>query len=697
MVISPTPRKSYFMKPYSINRMIVPFLSICCSLIISCSKDNDLFDEYVLADEEEVPTEQVVGDNGTDTPNNPNNGQTNTPTSTIPDTSFESKPNEIVGTFYPKSASEISDPAYANHKAVIETSFDCNSCTFAENLTIETAGGVIGGSNINLNGAYIVNTFKQVFATNTTFTNVYNKSRLSPETFGANGSDAIADDDALVTLIMQSEYAIGQRSAVYIKNRESVIHMRTGRFDWDMDLSTVRTTSAANLSHDNTDNSSKKYLFEIRDIDVRITNGEFDGQNAASRCFYFRGVSSYDVQNVNVHNYYAPPNAKVRGIGFLIEADDNFKGGQILNSTIANIGAASDGIVNNTPYGYAKGILIEVGTGINATHLLKGNTVSNIYGDDAEGFHNTHKYLFDYNHSTNKMNFVIDDNKFIGCSRRALKIFLSNAQISNNTFESVTTAEDYSGNHASLVQVFSVKQGQAVRNVNILNNLFSIKGESNNNPFGINDATDCLIEGNTFQSNHIAYDRGIVFAVGDTQGGLYSGDLSDTVIFRNNTITNLYIRLLQVYDAINGGFIFDNNTINLEIDRYINGWFGAITLIDYSGDSEPYKFSNTTININQTYDLGNLFSGSFVSLGANPKNVTFDNVKVNYSGNYLPTNPFAKIGTPGYSSNFDETNKIINCTLSGALGTGAIDVTGGNANVLIQNSFGDGSTPLTAN
>ncbi|MHA7831048.1 MAG: hypothetical protein ACX93O_08100 [Flagellimonas sp.] len=674
--------------------MISTIISCTFIFFLSCSKDSDLFDEYVVEDKEptieqspEDPDSNI--DQGSNT--NPDSGDQ---TTTAPDP-FVSKPNEIIGTFYPKSSAEISDPAYANHKAIIDSSFDCNSCTFAENLTIEPAGGIISGSNIDLNGAFIVNTFKQLFTSNTTFSSLYSKSRLSPETFGADGSDAMADDDALVTLMMQVEYAIGQTGSVYIKNEESTIHMRNGTFDWDMNNSTVRTTSPANLSHDNTDNSSKKYLFEIRDINLKITNGEFDGQDIASRCFYLRGVASYDFQNVNVHNYYAPPNAKVRGIGFLIEADEKFTGGQIRNSTIANIGAASDGIVNNTPYGYAKGILIEVASENNVTHLIKGNNISNIYGDDAEGFHNTHKYLYEYNHVSNQMNFVIDDNSFIGCSRRALKIFLSNAQITNNRFESVTTAEDYPGNHASLVQVFSVKRGEAIRNVDIIDNAFSIKGESNNNPFGINDATDCLIENNTFQSNHIAYDRGIVFAVGDTQGGLYNGDLSNTVIFRNNTITNLYIRLLQVYDAINGGFVFDNNTINLNIDRYVNGWYGAITLIDYSGDSQPYNFTNTTININQSYNSGNLFSGAFVSLGANPKNVTFDNVDLNYTGSFVPTNPFARIGTPDFTPNFDDSNKIINCTLSGAVGTGAIKVSGSNSNVRIQNSMGDEATPLT--
>lgn len=697
MVHNPTPRKSYFMNRYSINRMILPLFSFFFTFMVSCSKDNDLFDEYVLADEEEVPTEQVVVDNGSDTINNQNDGQSNTPTSTIPDTSFESKPNEIIGTFYPKSASEISDPAYANHKAIIETSFDCNSCTFAENLTIETAGGVISGSNINLNGAFIVNTFKQVFATNTTFTNLYNKSRLSPETFGANGSDAIADDDALVTLIMQSEYAIGQRSAVYIKNRESVIHMRTGRFDWDMDLSTVRTTSAANLSHDNTDNSSKKYLFEIRDIDVRITNGEFDGQNAASRCFFLRDVASIDFQNVNIHNYYAPPGAKARGMAFLVEIDDKYTGGHWINCNISNIGAASDGVANNVPYGFAKGIYFTVGTEKVAQTTIQGCTFENIYGDDAEAFSNTHKYGYNtiYQHATSGLSFVIDSNNFIGCQRRALKINLSNCQITNNLVESAKNAPDFSGAQASLIQTFPLHDDQTMRNVNVIGNTIRVLGDSQNAAFGINDATNCLIENNVFEASYSDLSRFITFGVTSTQNGLYEGDLDNTVIFRNNVSSNLWVRLASVYVAVNGGFVFENNTLNMNVDRQLNAWWGVFTEQSAGGNSETFTFKNVTVNINQTSSAGNMFGGAFLSRGGNMKNITFDNFNVNYTGSTISSSPFARIGTPGFDGNFDSSNVIKNSTLSGATGTGAILVTGSITSAQIENSVGDGSSPLT--
>ncbi|RIV30535.1 hypothetical protein D2V08_15710 [Flagellimonas lutimaris] len=678
------------------NRMISTIISCIFIFFLSCSKDSDLFDEYVIEEDEpavEQPQDDINSDN--DSSSNDNSQSSNNQSSTVPDP-FVSKPNEIIGTFYPKSSAEISDPAYANHKAVIETSFDCSNCTFASNLTIESAGGVINGSNVNLNGAFIVNTFKQLFTSSTTFNGVYNKSRLSPEIFGADGSDSIADDNALVTLMMQVEYAIGQTGSVYIKNEESTIHMRNGTFDWDMNNSTVRTTSESNLCHSNDGICAKQYLFQIRDIDLKITNGEFDGQDIASRCFYLRGVASYDFQNVNIHNYFAPPGARARGMAFLIEVENNFKGGQILNSTIANIGAASDGKIANVPYGFAKGIYCTVATANTGQHVYRGNTFSNIYGDDAEAFSNTHTYGYagTYQHASNGQSWVIDNNNFIGSERRALKVNLSNVDITNNYFESKSTAPMFRNAQAAQIQVFTLHQGQNIQNVNVTGNTVKIVGEAENAAFGIHDATNCLIENNIFEADHISLYRMVTFGSTDVQDGLYEGDLSNTVIFRNNALKNLIVRLPTVYAPVNGGFIFENVAIDFDVDRYLNGHYGVFRMLGFTGNSESYSFKDVSININQTYDAGSLFGGAFRSLGVNMKNLSFENVNVNYTGDY--TSNFIQTGQPGYNGDFDSTNTVIDCNLTGRVGTGAISVTG-NSGVLIQNSMGDESTPITVN
>lgn len=679
--------------------MTLTIISLCFTLILSCSKDNDLFYDSVLGKDE------VQVDENTDSDIDDSNADEGTSDTTVPvPDPFVDKPNQIVGTFYPTSSSEITDSSRANYKAIIETSFECDNCTFAENLTIEPAGGVINGRGIDLNGAYIINTFKPTFSSTTTFDNAYNKSRLSPETFGADGSDAIEDDNAIGTLIEQSEYAIGQTDAVYIKNQESSYFQITGTglgrtFDWDMNNSTVRTTSSAKLSHSSANDQGNRYLFQFREISVRITNGEFDGQDLASRCFYLNHVESFDFQNVNVHNYYAPPNAAVRGMAYLVKADDIYKGGQWINCTMANIGAASDGNFNNVPYGFAKGIYFNAATENAAKTIIQGCTFSNIYGDDAEGFSNTHEYQYNYRHASSGLSFVIDNNDFIGCQRRALKVNLSNCEITNNYIESAVNSgrpEEGSGNfQAALIHTFPLHNDQTMHDVNTIGNTVNIVGESTNAAFGINDAKDCLIENNIFKSTRADLDRFITFGVTSTQDGLYEGDLDNTVVFRNNTATNVWIRLAGVYEAVNGGFVFENNTLNMEVNRFMNAWWGVIRLQASGGSSEPYTFKDITVNINQTDNAGGLFGGAFLSLGRSLKNVTFDNVDVNYTGGTLPSTPFARIGTPGFGGNFDSTNLIRNCNIVGASGAGSIGVNGDDDSVRIQDSMGDGSTPLT--
>ena len=55
------------------------------------------------------------------------------------------------------------------------------------------------------------------------------------------------------------------------------------------------------------------------------------------------------------------------------------------------------------------------------------------------------------------------------------------------------------------------------------------------------------------------------------------------------------------------------------------------------------------------------------------------------------------VGTAESSASFDNTNLIKDCTLKGAVGTGAINVTGGNSGVVIQNSYDDSAMPITTN
>ncbi len=606
----------------------------------------------------------------------------------------------VVGTCTPgsvNSATTLTDltGATAGSTWQINAVIDATNASLAANLILTSGTGHITGTSIDLSNACVVNDFNQVFSNSVTFDSKYDNSYLSFEMFGANGSDALADDDEIDRTIICSNNIIGQNGETYIKNQESDYNNVGGNLNWDLNGSTVRTTDASALSHSSANDQGNRFLFQFRNIAVKIKNGEFDGQDLASRALYFRDVQSYDVQNLNVHNYYAPPLAAVRGYAFRIAVVNNFTGGQILNTTMANIGAASDGNFNNVPFGFSKGIYTTVGTENAAVHTYKGNTFSNIYGDDAEGFSNTHSYLYDtvYQHATTGQEWVVENNNFIGCQRRALKLNLSNVEVHDNYMESASNNGD--GFQASQVQTFSFHAGQNIQDVNITNNVIRIVGDSRNAGFGINDATNCLIENNVFDSSYTDLKRTVFFGVTSTQNGLYDGDLDNTVIFRNNTMTNFIIGFNGVYQAVNGGFVFEDNTLNIDVDRYLNAWWAAIKMQSTSGDSEPYTIKNLSININQTDSAGGIFRGAFLSNGASPMNVTLDNVDINYTGTVLPSSPFARIGTPGFDADFDSTNTIINCDITGAIGTGSIDVTGTIKNVTITNSFGDGTSAIT--
>ena len=686
------PYNSYIMSQNLPTQIMLFIYAFLIFLNLSCAKDTDLFLEAVLEDEEELveteETSEEQADENTDSGNSSN-------TDPAPADFQESKPNTIIGTFSPTSAAEISDPSKANYKAIIETSFDCNGCTFAKDLTIEPAGGSISGSAINLNGAFIENNFKQAFSSNISFDNVYVKTRLSPETFGAIANDNTADDIYISALIAQVSYATAQSGGVYIKNTETV-HDRNGVFDWNMNGAVLKTTNSASLSHGAALTNQHKYLFKFENLNVVLSNGELDGQDLASRCVNFNYVDSYHLDNMYIHNYYAPPNAFARAVAVKLYIGDNFTGGSMKNTIIENIGAASDNNANNAPFGVAKGISASIRTNNPTVQNITGCTINNIYGDDAEGFYNApaQGYFGTYDYSKQGAQFNFENNIFRACQRRAFKINASNVSLTNNEIESATNDWIFSGAQATLVHIFSIKNAQPISNVNVSDNTVKTIGDARNVAFGISDATNCLIENNTFEASHIMAQRNINIAVSSSQGGLYNGDLSNTVIFRNNTITNYFINLNPLYNAVNGGPVIEGNVQNLTIDRGIGIYWGAFNLKGVSGDyPSEITLKNHTINVNQTFDAGVLFGGVFNTQGQNPKNITFNNVDINYTG-ISPANAFAYTGKNNTAANFDRTNSIVDCNIVGASGVGAVNVLGSDASVVITNSYGDGF-PIT--
>jgi len=684
------PYNSYIMSQNLPTQIMLFIYAFLIFLNLSCAKDTDLFLEAVLEDEEELveteETSEEQADENTDSGNSSN-------TDPAPADFQESKPNTIIGTFSPTSAAEISDPSKANYKAIIETSFDCNGCTFAKDLTIEPAGGSISGSAINLNGAFIENNFKQAFSSNISFDNVYVKTRLSPETFGAIANDNTADDIYISALIAQVSYATAQSGGVYIKNTETV-HDRNGVFDWNMNGAIVKTTNGASLSHGSAVQNQNTYLFQFSGLIPKIRNGEFDGQNIASRAIKVYFSSSFEYENIKVHNYLSPANAYARGVGLKFDLKgSNFTGGSITNCTIENIGATSDGNANNSPYGVSKALYFEIydNGGATATINFSGNTINNVYGDDAEGFLSVKGYGGSYNYQSNNIHFVLNNETYSACQRRAFKVNTSNLTVTNSNITSATNPPFFPGAQATLVHFFSITAGQPIQNIIFSNNTITKIQEAQNVMMGVNDAKDILIDGNTFNSTGDLdlYDF-VAFGVDSNQGGLYSGDL-ENVQFSNNQMNNVGLQILPNYLVpIGAGLKIEDNKMNFDISNFAGGHAGAILVYDLNGSTtaSPLTIKNLDINVNMQINGSNLWA-ILKARQSNITNLTLDNVDVTYTGG----NPFH--GYADLLADFNSTNTITNCDITGKSGTGAINVVG-TAGAIITNSYGDGDTPISS-
>ncbi|MFK7991774.1 MAG: hypothetical protein AB8I08_37500 [Sandaracinaceae bacterium] len=601
--------------------------------------------------------------------------------------------------YSPTSAAELSDEANAGRTAVIEASFDCEGCVLAAGQTVEAAGGVVSGADIDLNGACIVDSFQPLFSGGVRFAALYDRTRLSPELFGAVGDGVAADDAAIDALVINSALAIGREGARYVKNAESRF-TRSGVFDWDMGGAVVVTTDDAALSHGSEPENQNRYLFLFDGPSPVIRNGEFDGGDEASRLFYVRDSPSFVFEDLHVHDYFAPPGAYVRGIAFLLKpapTEHGFTSGVIRDTRIEHVGAASNGVANDAPFGVSKAIWVSVADNGAGTITIERVTVDDIYGDDAEGFYNSPGFGSAYNYQDSELSVLIADSTFTACQRRALKINASNTTVRDNVFESAMNDWEFTGAQAAMLQVFSIRGGQPIEDVVITGNEVRVVGEARNTLFAINDANDCAIENNVFEYNRIVAQSSITFAVASTQGGLYSGDLSSTVRFQNNEIINAYLQLAPVYDPIDGGPVVSGNTQRLTLDGdNPNVYWAALRLSSISGQSQRFTLENHQVfcDISSTSGL-TLYGGVFNTQGAEPRDLTLRNVDITYTGSVSPLRVFAYTGRNSVNVDFDSSNRIEDCDVSGASGTGAVVVPGADRSVQIVNSFGDGATPLT--
>lgn len=670
-------------QPHLLKMMV---LALFLVFFTSCSKDSDLFDEYVLNPDEEVvdsgDTDGQTDPDGTDGNTDGNSG-TDSGSGidfTIDTPDNPENTNKIEGTYTPTSSADVSDPAHANFKAVISNSFECNGCTFAAGQTIEPAGGVITGSNINLNGAYIENTNKQAFAPSVTFSGIYESSRISPETFGAVSGDSGDDTDAIDALINNCSLAVGSEGGSYVKNKPSY-YRRSGTLDWNMNGAVVKITSAASF---NTGQVSVDAVFEITNLSPNIYNGEFDGTDTYGRLFYLHGQNYYRFNKLYVHNLYASSTYRAVAFRFTIDATSSgFKYGEFSDCVIDKVVAQGDGNYNNAPAGISKGWWYTI-SGINYgdpfSVVHKNNKVTNIIGDDAEAFYAIQSGG-SLDHSSS---FTFDNEDYRYCTRRAIKACVSNVEIKNSYFEEIPESLFVSPQQmGSMIDFFSTQGSNLIQNIRVHDNVIrTVPGhDAHYYLLSMTEVDDAIITNNVITMESVGNYGGVRLG---SNTSTYSGALKNIQV-SNNIFNNCYVNTMNEYAPVNNEPIkVDGNTFNFTSTQGID--VAALRFSKNSGTHGYIDFTNNDINVDMSSPNG--INGVLASNGVDVVGVTLENVTVNYSQGES-ARPF------GYLRGNFNNNVIKNCSLSGASGTNALLVMGSASSVEIVNSTDASGNPIT--
>lgn len=667
------------------------YLLVFFTLVFSsCEKDSDLFLESILEQEEileetdeeteEETDEETEEETDEETGEETGEEEEEDPIVDVPvDPTDPTNTNKIEGVYNPTSASEISDPSKANYKAVITNSFDCSGCTFAANQTIEPAGGVISGSNIVLNGAYIENTFKQAFSSSTTFSEVYSGSRISPELFGATSGDSSDDNNAIDAMINNCSLAVNVTDGSYIKNSPTN-YRRSGIFNWNMNGSVVKITSAANF---NNTKVSVDAVFDITNLSPSIYNGEFDGTDTYGRLFYLHGQDHFKFNNLWVHDFYSPNAVRCVAFRFSINAGSSgFSYGEFKDNRIEDIVAQGDGNFNDGG-GIAKAwwyTLSGMSSSTTFNVIYENNVVRNIIGDDAEGF-----YAIGGANVSHNGSFSFNNEDYRYCTRRAIKACVSNVEIKNSYFEEIPQSMFNAAQQmGSMIDFFSTSSGNLIENIRVHDNTIrTVPGnDAHYYLLAVTDAKDVIIEDNIFTMENLHTYGGIRLGSNTSS---YSGALQDITI-RNNTLNNTYVQAMSQYAPVNNQPIkIDNNTFNFTSTLGYD--VAAFRFYGNNGTHGYVDFTNNDIVVDMSSARG--VNGVLTSDGLDVVGFNIDKASITYS-NAESTRPFAYL-----KGNFNSTNMIQNSTLTGANGTNAIEVSGGLQSAQVVNSVDVSGNPIT--
>lgn len=683
------------------------FLAIFILILNSCAKDNDLFDEYVLEPEEVVePDETIDGTDGeVDEPTNDGDNDISRPPSSggNPDW-FDLNPKSeepADGDVYtPTSSADITNSLNAGKTAVISRSFDCTGCTFAVNQKIRPSGGVISGTNIDLNGAYIDEVAEQAFASTVTFSSLYSNSWVYAEVFGAVGNDAIDDSASMDALLDNVEFGRLSSNQTYIKNSPS---FSDGKRNIIFDLNGSKIEVTSDSGYDEV--TDQQAMFMFHEANVKFFNGEIDGNDLFGAVFRIGHPEAYHFEDLWIHNLENEPYATSQGIrviAFLFHIS-NADGSKSWTGGLPWSGRSTTNVFQN---GYINNCIIEdlhgTGTGLpsmsaqamwwaiggvnNTNEALayqSNNVIRRITGGESEGLYWNGGPGITPDHA---MTLQLENDVIKDCGDRAIKATSSNITINNSYFSRInpSVGPDQLGD---LVSIFTLNNfshpSNRIKNIRITNTNFEDIYGNNSSLLSLGDVDEVTISGNTFTQASSgprgAIRLGTISTNPSAQGGV------DNTTIQNNTIVNGHVDLLYAMSPTN--LLIDNCVFNYVHTTGGNNGAGIFrhdqnTSIDASG----MTISNLDINVTIS---GTNFNGLLNANGAISGSV-WNNITLDYASNYSITN-----GEFLYTrGSFDNTNIMSNITMTNAVGTGSMKIIGTGSPVL-TNVLDNNGNPIT--
>ena len=321
--------------------------------------------------------------------------------------------------FTPTSAADLADPARVSMVAVLSMSFDVSGATFASGLTLVPDGGALTGTDVDLNGATIIENGRQAFDPALRFSALYTSGCLSPEMFGAGASDE--DADAIEAMIVNGENAIGAAGATY-RFSASKTFDRGGVFRWNGNGAVIE----ARLS-----SGPHVYMMTWDETRHEICDLEIDGNDEAERLMHVIR-SDFLIDGVNFHHFRTEQTDE-RAIMYLIDLETEFADDfQVIDSQLHDVVARGFSVNPLDVTGVTRQLWIRyLETNRPASFLIRNSELYNTLGNNSDAIQLAHG-SGDFEH---EVDVLVEDSRFWGNGRRDIKCQTEGLRVHRSSFE----------------------------------------------------------------------------------------------------------------------------------------------------------------------------------------------------------------------------------------------------------------------